>query len=241
MHSDRPLARWIRCRRTSIPRPGLRWIGPFGFQENSSTRAYEYPWCFYAAPIVPGLSAIEIGAGLSGFQFALSRAGADVVSVDPVINPNSAVDWSFPEEEFDRLNRALRTNVRFIRSTLQEAALPAASVDRVYCISAMEHIPIEELPSLLAEIRRILKPGRYLVLTVDLFLDCFPFTSQDRNQWGTNIPLAKLAEEAGFTLAQGNREEIYGFPEFRTDTVLRRISEFLCHRGVLSQCAVFRA
>jgi len=238
--SQRPLARWIRRRRTAIPGIALRWIGPFGFQENSPTRSYEYPWCFHALPIVPRMSVVEIGAGLSGFQFVLSRAGAHVVSVDPLINPNPDVDWTFPEQDFRHLNRAFGTNVRFIRSTLQQAALPAASLDRAYCISAMEHIPVTEIPPLLDEIRRILRPGACLVLTVDLFLDCSPFTSKDHNQWGTNVPVAKLAEAVGFSLVQGNREEIYGYPEFRTDTVLSRISEFLCHRGVLSQCAVFQ-
>src|SRR5688572_30945979 len=78
-----------RLVRGILSRPGrmkpwrARLVGCFGFQGNNTTRAYEYPWAFHAVGPRPGLKVLEIGGSLSGFQFALSQAGCEVVNVDP--------------------------------------------------------------------------------------------------------------------------------------------------------------
>src|SRR5437868_2822382 len=56
-----------------------RLRGPFAIQGNNSIRQFEYPWAFESAHLAPGMRAMDIGGGLCGFQFALSRAGLDVV------------------------------------------------------------------------------------------------------------------------------------------------------------------
>ena len=57
--------------------------GPFAIQPNNSTRAYEYPWAFGAGKLQRGMKVLEIGGGLSGFQFVLDQSGCSVVNVDP--------------------------------------------------------------------------------------------------------------------------------------------------------------
>src|SRR6267378_5483082 len=61
--------------------PSLR--GPFGFQGNNTIRMIEYPWAFHVTPIRPGLKVMDLGGGLSGFQFVLDRCGCEVINVDP--------------------------------------------------------------------------------------------------------------------------------------------------------------
>jgi hypothetical protein len=57
--------------------------GVFGFQGNNDTRTFEYPWAYYAAEAKPNSRILEIGGGMSGFQFTLALAGSKVVNVDP--------------------------------------------------------------------------------------------------------------------------------------------------------------
>ena len=62
-------------RRFYSERAWTRLRGPFAIQGNNSIRAFEYPWAFHAGAPAPGMRALDIGGGLCGFQFALSRAG----------------------------------------------------------------------------------------------------------------------------------------------------------------------
>ena len=88
--------------------PSLR--GPFAFQPNNATREAEYPWAFYATPIAPGLKVLEIGGGLSGFQFVLDRAGCQVVNVDPGMEAHGR-GWPVDAQSIADLNRMFGTSV----------------------------------------------------------------------------------------------------------------------------------
>jgi SAM-dependent methyltransferase len=112
------------------------------------------------------------------------------------------------------------------RRLLEEAELPDASVDVVYSISTIEHIPVELLPSILAEVNRILVPGGRFVLTVDLFLDLEPFSDQTRNITGANIDVRWLVESAGLELEQGDRRELLGYPEFDPKQIMGNLFSY---------------
>lgn len=187
---------------------------------------YEYPWAFHAAPLHAGMSVVEIGGGLSGFQFALAKQGVSVVNVDPG-EAATGVGWRCDAESMARLNRAFRTTVRLENTTLGDAGLPGASVDRIYSISTIEHIPTDELPMLASEIRRILRPGGELVLTLDLFLDVAPFTHQDRNRYGWNADVKAFADALGFERTFGDERELYGYCAFDPERVLIELPELL--------------
>ncbi len=60
-------------------------LGMFSAQPNNSTRQFEYPWAYFNADLQPSMKVLEIGGGLSGFQFALSREGHLVDNVDPAL------------------------------------------------------------------------------------------------------------------------------------------------------------
>lgn len=202
-----------------------RLVGPFGFQpDNAITRSFEYPWAFHAVPVRPGLRALEIGGSLAGLQFALAKSGVSVVNVDP--GEKAVMGWPVNQDSIGRLNRAFGTDVELRNAFLEEAGLPAASFDLVYSISTIEHIPPDALPSLMAEVNRLLVPGGHFVLTVDLFLDLAPFSYETENIAGRNIDVKWLVDASGLELVQGDPAELYGYPEFDPKQVLGRLFSY---------------
>jgi SAM-dependent methyltransferase len=183
---------------------------------------------------------IEIGAGAAGFQFVLASCGLQVVSVDPLKNPSETVDWIFSGEDFERLTCAFGTEIRFVRDYLENADLESSRYDRVFAISAIEHIPESKACSIMREVRRVLKPGGLFVATIDLFLDCYPFTEEISNQYGRNISIRRLVEESGLTLISGTPSQLYGYPEFEVKELLRNKEAFLTANNAMSQCIVLQ-
>jgi len=227
--------------RTRWPSWVIRSIGPFGFQTNSATRIYEYPWAYYATPLGNGcLRAVDVGSGASGFQFVLASAGIRVVSVDPLINPSESVNWRFSIDDFHRLNRAFGARVKFICDLLEAAHLESDNYDRIFAISVLEHIPWGPLKELVREIARILKPGGYFVATIDLFLDCYPFTKKEANEYGGNISVKDLIEASGLQLVFGEPSDLCGFAEFSPEAVIRRKDDYLVVNNVMTQCIVMQ-
>ncbi|HBB30447.1 MAG TPA: hypothetical protein DDZ80_15275 [Cyanobacteria bacterium UBA8803] len=230
--------------RYNLPPWLIRQIGPFGFQLNSLARSFEYPWCFFATPLEAGMQVLEVGAGSSGFQFVLAKSRLEVTSVDPLINPSKQVNWIFTAEQFNNLNQAFGGKVNFIQDFLQNAQLERDTYDRVFSISAIEHIPPEEIAPLVQEIARILKLGGFFIATIDLFMDCYPFTDKISNKYGSNISVCSLIEASGLKIKVGNPDELCGYPEFKPENICKQLEKFLVVKNVgdkspiLTQCIV---
>jgi SAM-dependent methyltransferase len=224
--------------RFRMPRWLMRSLGPFAFQENCATRTFEYPWVQAAAELRPGMRVLDIGAGASGLQFVLAAEGCEVVSVDPLVNPDETVDWVFTEREFQRLNRAFGSRVKFIRKTVEEAGLEESSIDRALAVSVLEHVPDEACLSIVREVARVLKPGGLFVLTIDLFLDCAPFTERRANRWGENRDVRAMVEASGLRMRTGKPSELCGFIEFKPGAILAAKDRHLRVGDVMTQCVV---
>lgn len=222
----------------SLPGPLMRVFGPFAYQANSATRAFEYPWIFQQVGPKPGMKIIDLGAGASGLQFVMAETGAAVTTVDPLINPDDGLDWVFTDVEYHKLNRAFGNKVQFVRKFLEEAGLPENGYDRVVACSVIEHIPQEPAVSLMREVGRVLKPGGRFIATIDLFLDTAPFTDKPRNMWGTNVSVRALVEASGLRIVVGNKAELYGYPEFDPAAIKRNRDRYLVVNDVLTQCIV---
>jgi SAM-dependent methyltransferase len=224
----------------SWSKPMLWFRGPFAVQPNSEARRFEYPWVYEQVHRLPrGSSLVEIGGGLSGFQFVLSREGYDVTNVDPGMAAKGR-GWPVTADKHRSLSRLFRAPVKLIPTVIEKAAIPPKSVDGVVCISTLEHLTPDDLEGVAGAIKTILRPGGVLVLTVDLFLDVQPFTDRTKNEWGTNIDVRSFLERAGLTLKSGDRRQILGFPEFDRDAILRDRKQFISDvSGVaLAQCMV---
>lgn len=207
-------------------------LGPFGFQNNSYTRIHEYPWAFLAASLEPGMRVVDVGGGISGFQYVAAKHGCDVVNVDPTARDDYN-SWSTPgfvnltSRQHEMLNQVFETDVKLVADRLQDADLAPGSFDRVFCLSVLEHVSGDEGGQIMSAAARLLRPGGRAVLTVDLFLDLKPFGVLDRNEWGINQNVFELVKASGLTLVDGDPRELLGFPEFDFDRVVGLLPELL--------------
>ena len=212
----------------------LRVAGPFAIQGNNDTRTVEYPWAWSSASVsVAGLDVVEIGGALSGFQFILSKCGARVLNVDPGEEDGEYWEHRFPlrQSTFDRLNRIFGTDVRLKGTTLPDADVQDSSVDLVFSISTIEHIPLDDAHELAKGIARVLRPGGRFVATIDMFLDLAPFTDRQTNPWGRNIDVQDFVEATGLKMVTGDASRLIGFDEFDSNGVLSNLGEYFVGSG----------
>lgn len=121
--------------------------------ESYSRGRPDYPaaaleWLRSDLGLMPGMTAVELGAGTGKFTRILARTGTKVVAVDPV------------GEMLSVLRRELRA-VPAVRATAQKLPLPDASADAVICAQSFHWFATADA---LAEIRRVLLPGAPLGL-----------------------------------------------------------------------------
>lgn len=241
-YPGRILSRLLWYRRMFLPPWMMRLIGPFGFQFNSDSRIFEYPWCFFTAELTPGMKVLDFGAGGAGFQIVLAASGVDVTSVDPLVNIVPGSGWLSSENEIKRFLNMFGDNINFIKKHIEQTGLPGSHFDRIFSVSTIEHIPEVEISGIMKEICRILKPGGSFVVTVDLFLDCYPFSEKISNVHGSNISIKKVIDDSGLYLRYGRMDQLYGFSDFCPKSILEHLNDFWVVKSgesvILTQCFV---
>lgn len=132
------------------------------------SRVWEYPYAYHHLQrLASGVHATQprvadLGSGVTFFPFALAPLGLRVTCVD--IDPVA-------ERDLARAVAAIPHSPGQIDFRLTDGSrLPFedASLDAIYCISVLEHIP--NFDAVVADIERVLVPGGLLVLTIDLDL-----------------------------------------------------------------------
>lgn len=141
----------------------------------------EYPWAVLHGDFQPGMRVLDAGCGRGILQYYLARKGCRLAGCD--------ID-GFRSKRFLKVHRLLhrlglapkpdltsrlRRNARFFGvdidyhiEPMQSLTWPAATFDRVYSISVLEHIqPASEQKLALRQMERVLKPGGLLLLTLD--------------------------------------------------------------------------
>jgi len=218
----------------------VKLSGPYGWQSNSTTRAFEYPWVFEQIQgLGRGLVIADVGASLAGMQFTLAQEGHEVHAVDPGLNA-TGVGWEVDPTFHRLLAETYKAPVALHATTLDEAGFANDSLDVILSVSTIEHFGPEDLEKFARSARQALKPGGHVVLTIDLFLDLIPFTDRERNRWGTNISVASLLEQLDATIVTGDPSVLYGFGDFEARRVQADMSEYLIGGTypVLTQCVV---
>ena len=141
------------------PRDPLHWW----------SRAWEYPYVYFhlkqqreADEKKESPWLVDLGSGVTFFPFAAARLGYRVTCAD--VDPVCAHDLLKAKS----LISARPGEVEF--RLLEGARLPFedCSLDGLYCVSVLEHIP--NCAATVTEVARIIKPGGLLILTFDLDL-----------------------------------------------------------------------
>jgi len=219
-----------------------RMLGPFAFQQNTTTRTYEFPWAYDQLSNLGPSRILEIGGALSGLQFVLAKDGHEVHNIDPFFDYGAGAYDVDPIAEHASLNRTFGTSVELHRATLPEANLTGTFAAAV-CISTIEHLSPDDIEATLKSVMQLLAPGGLLVLTIDLFLNLDPFCSRATNEWGSNASVAWIDDILGYEMVAGDRRELHGYEEFSTDQILCRLDEFAigARYPQMAQLVTFRA
>lgn len=134
------------------------------------SRPYEYAWAarFSGA----ALRVLDAGCGVSHpFKWHLAEtcASVDAVDLDGAIQDGMAFVAVNRAEWGDQLE-AMRVNwdrARLRQGDITALNSPAATFDRIFCLSVLEHMEAPDRTLALREFARVLAPGGLLVLTAD--------------------------------------------------------------------------
>lgn len=116
------------------------------------------------ACVPPGGSLVEIGGGQPTVAQSLIDLGYSVTVVDPYDGSGNG------PVEYDSY-RSTYPAVRFLRSLFtSQCPIREASLDGVYSVSVIEHVPIDDLAGLFSAMRKFLKPGGASIHCIDVVL-----------------------------------------------------------------------
>ncbi len=106
----------------------------------------------------PNSTLLDAGCGAGRYDGLLLEAGHRVLGIDQSERMLARARQVFPEERFPQL--------RYAKIGLEEMDFQA-EFDGAICIDALEHVPPEDWPGILANFHRALKPGGVLYATVE--------------------------------------------------------------------------
>lgn len=121
------------------------------------SKRWEYPWALEQANLGEGNIVLDAGCGRSVFPLYLAGRGHTVYACDLEPPPPSI--------------RPDRNNLHYAAADLAGLPWPDAMFDTVFLISVLEHLPLEQMPRALDEVRRVLRPGGRLLFTTDYYRD----------------------------------------------------------------------
>lgn len=137
-----------------------RWGAGWG-----STRGWEYPWVEDMLASLKLKAIADCGCGSSPFTVRLADNGYAITAIDNFSSVASEVTNEFYKKNREKIN--------FVDCSLLSISIENNMVDAAICISVMEHIADNGLKQRqsLREICRIVKPGGYVIVTNDTFLN----------------------------------------------------------------------
>ena len=141
----------------------------FGWYTRQPSRAFEYVWVMERLAPVIGRAVLDIGAGISPIPLLLAKRGAAVTTLDhsplhrdPDHNDGSWNEWGFLD--YSRFHPGIRS----LNQDIRDWQCPPHSLDAVYSISVVEHMPATCRRTIWEGSRRWIKFGGALIVTVDV-------------------------------------------------------------------------
>lgn len=117
-----------------------------------------YDWIIKTAGDTRGKKVLDIGCGDGALSYLLAKTGALVTGVD-----NEELGLKFARENFNKEDPERKLRYEFIPASAYELPLADESFDLVVSCEVIEHLQYPE--KMLAEARRVLRPGGKLILT----------------------------------------------------------------------------
>jgi len=139
-----------------------------GFFTAHAPRLFEYPWIIDAVMRHGGEMVVDLGAGVSPVPLILSGAGKTVMTVDNssmvrVLDGQTAIhEWGFLDYA------TLDPRMRSVNTSFESADFSPFTVNCVYSISVIEHMPATVRRSIFAKIGDMLVEGGSFIATFDL-------------------------------------------------------------------------
>lgn len=139
------------------------------------SRQWEYPWAIesgelvdsegYAIDDIEEMKVLDVGCGSAPFLIYLSQMGCQAYGSDPGCAPEQeSIDgfWSVFNPDF---GKPYITELR--QEGMERLSWPDGYFDRVFCLSVIEHLPLEIVRAGVGHMKRVLKPNGLLVMSVD--------------------------------------------------------------------------
>lgn len=129
------------------------------------SRQTEWPWALRAADLLPSDIVLDVGSGWSVLKYAMARRCRKVVALE--------CNREFAERTqptIDAMRKRYRTDISQVVGDVRGMSFVDGCFDKVICVSVLEHMETGHMEAL-QEMKRVLKPGGRLVLTMDVLIN----------------------------------------------------------------------
>lgn len=136
----------------------LRLYPHIWFRYRTPLKIYEFREMLKGVELSPEDVVLDIGCGTGDQTLLLAKECAKAVGIDPS-------EQSIQNARFIASCVGRRVNCEFRCTRLEDAGFEGECFDKVFSICVLEHIP--DYRAVLHETHRVLKPGGWLVFSVD--------------------------------------------------------------------------
>lgn len=154
------------------------------------SRVFEWPWVILNGDLESTHDVLDAGGGWAVLQYALSRRCRTVTNLDCLASSLKAVDLMAYRLGFQ--------NIKTQEGSIADIPYQDNSFDRVVCVSVVEHV--SDWRKCIDEMFRVLKPGGYLLLTMDVASKatsdfCIDLTIADAflREFNSSLPFSNVA------------------------------------------------
>ena len=136
---------------------------------HTCTRVWEYPFVFHHIRQwrkkfhrINNPKVVDLGSGVTFFPLVVANLGCQVIPVD--VDPIGEIDYPKVIQAIPLKSG----NVKFKKGDALSLPFEDGSIDCLYCISMLEHIP--QCVKIIDEVVRVLRNGGLFILTFDIDL-----------------------------------------------------------------------
>jgi SAM-dependent methyltransferase len=149
----------------TVPWQSLKKLSDKHFKWHTThfSRKWEYPWaCSRLDELdIDRKAILDAGAGMSPIALWLAQRGAVAMTIDSGLQRGKGAGFIDYEKHDSRI-------VSFKGDFAKMTWLPLDGLDAIVSISVIEHIPAAKRRKAWIEWHRVLKPGGWLIMTLDL-------------------------------------------------------------------------